>query len=446
MTAKALLVVHGIGEQHRGATTEKLLRGLTAAFGEGRLEVSRNPEGQVVSVALGDVGVRFYEVYWADLLSREVNRGAMSWSTLPTLVWQPMLCRRSGLLPRTEYSAALVAGWLAALLPASLLAFPLSQGARFFAQILDRDRMKRIEAAARKLPFWERSLALADATAHGDTKVEEAIEGTVADIPNYMKSIARGEGPGLKVIALFHAAMRGAREDGCDEIHVLAHSLGTVVSYQALTGLGRHEAEPPYAPKRLYTIGSPLEKIGFFWPWTIRRVAPSAHPAFCWTNFYHAMDAVSGRLKRFQAWAPHHDVRLKGGGGVIRSHVVYERSPQFLGTLTEELFGVRAVPPKPTMARRLQDRALTAAENLGAPFAFLASLGVGLGLIGAVLLGGPLLVVRLFRGLGGAHWADRVGNGFAAFLLIGMLVALVRELRQCYRDARDEVARAVRSR
>lgn len=443
MTAKALVIVHGIGEQHRGETTEKLVCGLTKAYRGAPLQVSRNPEGQAVSVALGDVSVRFYEVYWADLLSREANRGAMSWSTLPTLVWHPMLCRRAGLLPRTEYSAALVAGWLAALLPASLLAYPLSQGARVFAQLFDRARMRRIEDGTRTLGFWARGKALADVTAHGDTIVEEAIEGTVADVPNYMKSVVRGEGAGLEVLARFHRAMRAAQEDGCDEVHVLAHSLGTVVAYHALTGLARPEGEPTYAPKRLYTIGSPLEKIRFFWPWTVRRAAPSVHPDFCWTNFYHAMDAVSGRLKRFQAWAPHHDVRLKGGGGILRSHVVYERSPEFLGTLTKELFGTRAVTQL-TTAEKLKDRVLTAGENLAGPLAVLASLALGLGLLVMVLLAGPFLFAQPFRWLGADRWADRVGDGLSAFVLIGMLVALLRELRRCYRDARDEVARAAR--
>jgi hypothetical protein len=440
MTEKALLVVHGIGEQRRGETTEKLVLGLTAACGEG-LQVRRDAEGHAVALAIGDVGVRFYEVYWADLLSREANRGAISWSTLPTLVWHPMLCRRAGLLPRTEYSAALVAGWLAALLPASLLAYPLSQGARFFAQIFDQDRMRRIEEGAGGLPFGARAMVLADAAAHGETRVEETIEGTVADVPHYMKSIVRGEGPGLEVLARFHRAMRAAQEDGCDEVHVLAHSLGTVVAYHALTGLARPEGEPTCAPKRLYTIGSPLEKIRFFWPWTVRRVAPSVHPDFCWTNFYHVMDAVSGRLKRFQAWAPHHDVRLKGGGGLFRSHVVYERSPEFLGALTKELFGVRAAPQL-TMAEKLKDRVLTAGENLAVPLAILAPLAVGLGLLVVVLLMGPFLLALPFRWLGADRWADRVGDGLSALVLVGMLVALLRELQRCYRDARDEVARA----
>ena len=127
--SKALLIVHGIGEQLRGQTTEKLVQGLSAAFGT-QLVVTRDADGHAIEVAAHGVSVAFYEVFWADLLTREKNRGAMTWSTLPTLVWHPLLCRRAKLLSATEYPAPLVLAWLALLLPASLLAYPIAQGAR----------------------------------------------------------------------------------------------------------------------------------------------------------------------------------------------------------------------------------------------------------------------------------------------------------------------------
>ena len=440
MTRKALLIVHGIGEQKRGETTEKLICGLHAAFG-GELQVTRADDGNASDIIARGTSVRIHEVYWADLLSREANRGTFKWSTLPTLVWHPLLCRRAGLLPRAEYPAGLVAAWLTVLLPGSLLGYPMAQGARVYAQIFDDKRRERLRAASKDVGFFERARATADAAAHDETVVEETLEGVVADVPNYMHSIARGEGVALEVLARFHGAMRAARGQGCDEVHVLSHSLGTVVAYHALTGLGQPVGEAPHAPKRLYTIGSPLEKIRFFWPWTVKAAAPSAHPEFQWTNFYHRQDAVSGRLRRFEAWAPLTNIRLKGGGGMLRSHVVYEKSPQFLGLLTKDLFGASA-SPNLTTAALLKDRILTALENLLGPVAVIASTLLGLAAVLMVLLFPGYLISLPFRWLGAEQWGFRIGNGISLFMVGGMLVWLIMELRSYYLEARKTVTEA----
>src|SRR5262245_55819607 len=291
--SKALLIVHGIGEQLLGQTTEKLVSGLDAAFGQ-RLAVTRDASGRAIAVAVGNLSVAIHEVYWADLLTREANRGALTWATMPTLIWHPLLCRRAKLLSSSEYSAPLVYAWLAVTLPASLLAYPIAQGARALVQPFDEERQKRLREKVRDMRFMERAKAMADSAAHDETLVEATLEGVVADVPNYMNSVARGEGVAFDVLARFHSVMRVVRERH-DEIYILAHSLGTVVAYHALTGLGQPAGDPPYAPRRLVTIGSPLEKIRFFWPWTVRCTKPSADPEFRWTNFYHRIDRKSTR-------------------------------------------------------------------------------------------------------------------------------------------------------
>lgn len=435
--SKALLIVHGIGEQQRSETTEKVVTGLRAALDD-RLEVSRDAHGHAISVTALGVTIEFREVYWADLLTREANRGAFTWSTLPTLVWHPLLCRRAGLLSSGEYRSPLVFGWLALTLPASLLAYPIAQGARLLVQPFDEERQKRMRGRGKGLPFLQRARELADAAAHDESLVEATLEGVVADVPNYMSSVARGEGVALDVLACFHQVMRDVRERH-DEVYILAHSLGTVVAYHALTGVGQPPGDPPYAPRRLFTIGSPLEKIRFFWPWTVRCTTPSAHPGFRWTNFYHRMDMVSGPLRRFAAWAPIENVRLKSGGGILRSHVVYERSPEFIGTLTEELFGERILP-RVAWSRRLWDRVITVGENLAAPVGLIASLAIGVGLILIVLLAFPYGLSVLLRWLGAGAWAGRVADGLSMLVLLSMTVFLVRELRQCYRTACASVA------
>jgi hypothetical protein len=435
--SKALLIVHGIGEQLLGQTTEKLVSGLDAAFGQ-RLAVRRDTRGHAVAVTVAGVTVEFHEVFWADLLTREKNRGALTWATMPTLVWHPLLCRRAKLLGSAEYPAPLVLAWLALMLPASLLAYPLALGARALVQPFDEERQKRLRQRVRDMRFLERAKAVADAAAHEETILEATLESVVADVPNYMSSAARGDGVAFEVLARFHDVMRVVRERH-DDIYILAHSLGTVVAYHALTGTGQPAGDLPYAPRRLFTIGSPLEKIRFFWPWTVRCTRPSAHPEFRWTNFYHRMDAVSGSLQRFAAWAPLENVRLRGGGGFLRSHVVYERSPEFLGVLTEELFGERTVP-RVAWWRRLLDHVITLGENLAAPIGLILSLAMGVGLLLIVLLAFPYLVSLALRFVVGDVWAGRVADGLSLLVLLTMTVWVVGKVRACYLSACASVA------
>lgn len=95
------------------------------------------------------------------------------------------------------------------------------------------------------------------------------------------------------IVQRFYDQLVKADTDGCAAIHVVAHSLGTVVAYHALTGLRfdramRTDAEAIRSAmskvRRLYTIGSPLEKIRFFWP--VRadcQGGVARSPSCCWS-------------------------------------------------------------------------------------------------------------------------------------------------------------------
>ena len=67
------------------------------------------------------------------------------------------------------------------------------------------------------------------------------------------------------------------------------------------------------------------------------------------------------------------------GGGFFRGHVVYERSPVFLGTLTEGLCG-RPIPFERGVKERLGDLLLLIGETLVAPTVLAVILAVGAGL------------------------------------------------------------------
>jgi hypothetical protein len=155
------------------------------------------------------------------------------------------------------------------------------------------------------------------------------------------------------------AAWIAAIQDGCTEVQVLAHSLGTLVAYHAMNqasslrgavaGLGT----PAARLTRFHTIGCPLEKIHFFWPRLItpRRDKPSlvgqgpddskvaidVHPEFKWMNYYSGSDKVSGALTRFQGWQGVVNHRLAGLGGVLSAHVAYKHNASFLCALGKQL-------------------------------------------------------------------------------------------------------------
>jgi len=437
-----LLIVHGIGEQRRGETTAKLITGLKAAYG-GAADVGLDGDGYPNAVTANGQTVRLYEVHWADVLSSTASKGTFSWDTINTLVWHPLWCRRLGLLSPTEYSAALVWWRVATLVPLAPVTYLVYVGARFFAQILDRPRLEAFEARmrAQNLPTIERARAYASFTADAPTLVDETLDAVVADVPNYMGSIVEGTGCAFQILERFHTQLTCARHDGCDTIHVLAHSLGTVIAFHALSGLGQPAHAPAPAPLRLFTIGSPLEKIRFFWPWTLRAAQPSAHPDFEWVNFHNRADRVSGSLKRFAAFCRLRNVRLKGGGGVLRSHVVYERSPEFLSALTEALFGAAAAP-RLGWAVRLKDRVLTWGENLLAPLALLATIVFGLAFVVLVVIGPAYLISLPFRWALGETLGVRIENGFALFTLFGMTTAMLLRVRSWREDARKSCERA----
>jgi hypothetical protein len=161
-------------------------------------------------------------------------------------------------------------------------------------------------------------------------------------------------------------------------------------------------------------------------------------------NFHNRADRVSGSLERFAAFSRLRNVRLKGGGGVLRSHVVYERSPEFLSVMTEALFGAPAAP-RLGWVERLKDRVLTWGENLLAPLALISSIAFGLAFVVLVVIGPAYLASLPFRWALGETLGVRIENGFALFTLFGMTTAMLLRVRSWRDDARKLCERARRS-
>jgi len=273
--------------------------------------------------ALGDRVVRVYEAYWADLLEGERVAGTFSRFELNSLAWFPWLNKRTRLYPK-PYTLRVLA-WTIILTPIALFAAVLNFFISGIYYLFTRSSLS----------------ALLDRTA--------------GDVTNYAASIGRAvpsakiEAVGGEVIGRFWAAYRKAEADGCNELHVVAHSLGTVIAYHALSSYGDEcvnadATPPPPRVRGLYTIGSPLEKIRFIWPTLIRERplgtrATAAAAGLIWHNFHDRLDLVSGRLCHAENWGLVKNHGLFGRGGLGRAHVIYQADPVFLRIVGERLFG-----------------------------------------------------------------------------------------------------------
>lgn len=211
-----------------------------------------------------------------------------------------------------------------------------------------------------------------------------------------------------------------AQADGCAAIHVVAHSLGSVVTYHALSGFGFEGDEAVRAAcanvRRVYTIGSPLEKIRFFWP----RLTPDGPPLggakIEWDNFRSYFDPVAGRLRQLAEWGELRNHSLLGGG-FFRGHLVYEHSPVFLAALTRGLAG-REIPLERTPDERRRDFFVLLGETLLAPVVVIAVLLLGAAIFVALAALVPFLVSLVLRWFLPTEVAI-VKTGF--FIMLGML-------------------------
>lgn len=412
-----ILVVHGVGAQEPGETVQKLLKGLSLVKGA---EVPAANGADPMHARVAGRPLRLYEVHWADVLMGEDTKGTFSGKEFQASAWFPWLNWRRKLNPPGKYSFGAIMRWTLLLPLVSIaLAFPYF-GARFIAQIVDRKSARRLReqvAADEQSTFLERSKELADRTAHQRTFVDDMIDEFVGDVFNYVNSAGQAhypEGreidvpPGVQnafdtIAERFRTQLLRAASE-CDDVQVLAHSLGTVVSYHGLFGLRRGNVSAPENPEldaarrkvsRLYTIGSPLEKIGFFWPKLIDPEVPAGSRTIIWENFNSFFDPVAGDLKHFDQWGKV-DNEFLLGGGFITGHVVYEKHPKFLKRFVAGL-GVEDVELKRTRWQTFRNWAILLGETLLAPavLLFLTFAGGAIWLLVAAIW--PWLIMKFFQ-------------------------------------------------
>lgn len=458
-----LLLVHGIGAQESGDTTSQFVAGILRAFPEAHF----NKDTRTLSVE--SRLIRLYEVYWADLLKKE-NKGSFNQDLMTSVTWLPWLHYRAGSYSAGDYSFVLVLFRTLVLVPVGVIFQLMYQGARLLAAICQaiRDSAKTdsgssgtrppSEAAHSSRFSWRRIKATADEAKDRRTVLDEILDEYAGDVFTYVDSAGGACREGSQFVhtagqvhGRFYAALNQASDDGCSEIQIVAHSLGTVVTHLALSGHNltrfRQEEQQPETSSleplaqltRLYTIGSPLEKIRFVWPKLIttdligrmrfvgERAEVLSTTSFQaaayrmkWDNFYDPFDKISGKLKRFDHWGGVTNHRLLGLGGPLRSHVNYQSSRGFLTVISEGLAG-KKVTVKNSLPTRVRNVVLSLGENLlvlvAVPITFLIGLAMVL-----FLAGGIAYLLGLLVGLFASEHATNVFKDVTMLFLAASLV------------------------
>ncbi len=452
----ALLVVHGIGSQEAGETIEGLVNGLRKIYGQSMNVDWLNKK----HARIGGIGrpVHLVEVFWADLLKGDIVKGSFNFDRIFEILWFPILNHRSGCLPTEHYSRRHVLGRTVALVTlgpllnaglvgARFLMIPIETVAIFWKELKLPLNERRAARQLRKSGknFFQAARAIADERALEHYLIDDVMDQVVGDVFNFVMGTAKAfeeETEQTRLITAntamiqrrFSEAAMEATAQGCGEVQVLSHSLGTLVAYLSMsprTQQNNGSAKPAKLTK-FYTIGSPLEKVRFFWsrlvendhcgPTIVGNEGVVAVPGdqMSWDNFFSESDLVSGRLKSFRGWPTPKNRPVSGLGGLISSHVAYNSNSGFLEILCEELTGQKPDSQAPRLS--LWRRIRASLENLALPLLLLMVSATGLLLFVLMAWFAGWLYSRVFVwvGLHGiALWVGWIG---AAVLMFALLV------------------------
>ncbi|HEX2219083.1 MAG TPA: hypothetical protein VHG35_09775 [Gemmatimonadales bacterium] len=271
--SKILVAVHGIGDQTRYETLQHLVNLCFGHYGLPRgvpigLLHSRLAAGPWATVSsLPELG--FAEVFWAD-----VGRESEEYVLEESVAWSHTVVERLGVISH----------WLGLETPP-----------------FDRGRIKRtltdLGIAVRLTRWLNRGLA---ALGIGSVDLDKLLVRFLGDVQLYAEfDLYRG-----RIMARFDDVIRkiGAAPDGV-EIHICAHSQGSVVALLGILEGYRTGAPWLSRVKSLITVGSPLDTFLMLWPelWTPfttppRDVSP-LRPEIRWFNYADRGDPIGYGLE-----------------------------------------------------------------------------------------------------------------------------------------------------
>lgn len=278
---KAIIAVHGIGDQHTYATIQAVVNQFSGFYPAAvPLGTFHENEGVVTLKPPFPSGFAFAEVYWATI-PREAAKNdytieeAKAWAK--TIVGRLKLrCKEDGRPAPCRDSDF------------DLMALILSEMIESIA-ILDR-----VCFLASRAGLFTFDLCKTMEDYLGDVQV-------VVDFASLRTKILETFD---RTMAAVHKAFPNA------EIYIIAHSEGTVVSLLGLLKAYRESNPPPWAKRvrGLMTLGSPIDKHLVLWPNLFGDQAPLNQPTHRieWQNYYDRGDPVGFALDDARAWLNTH--------------------------------------------------------------------------------------------------------------------------------------------
>lgn len=153
------------------------------------------------------------------------------------------------------------------------------------------------------------------------------------DISNYHLAARSDRHAYFQVI---EQAVGSLQKVGCSEVHVLAHSLGSVITYDWLRSLSTKTSPV----STFHTIGSPLDKFWYIDHSRSERMADEKGMAERlsrgWINYWTHSDPVSGSLDHYGTGVRGvHNIQLRKLGWFLVSHTRYWENPIVIARLRE---------------------------------------------------------------------------------------------------------------
>jgi hypothetical protein len=341
---KVIVAVHGIGDQTRYATVQQVLaqfaryHGETAAVPLGNF-YAKGEEPKVFKprepVAISDLG--FAEVYWAHIPRKVVDEKYILEDTEPwvkTIIGRIHQRQTRGPLP-----------------PGAVPLTPADE--RMIEEVLG----EMLET----IGVLDRLCFLADKMGLFSFDLKKVLVDFLDDV----QIVAEFRKHGGEIGEVFAAQMQAIYEEfkGAEEIYLVAHSEGTVVTLLGLLSALCSEGNPWISKVRgLMTIGSPIDKHLILWPELFEEfqkpgaTAPQVQPIE-WHNYYDYGDPVGFELdtarKRLTegAWAgvfdfpPDHDHGFARYPLPGKAHNDYWKDEDVFGHFLRHV--VYKNPPKP---------------------------------------------------------------------------------------------------
>jgi len=309
---KIIVGVHGIGDQVRNETIQLIARQFCKYYREpGAVSLGRYHSAFSRHAASGNspiffmdhppdpdipTGIGFREVYWADIPRNVVNNG---YTLEETVSWARTIVERL----QTNY-------------PHDVSSNPLGikvEDARLIKQILGE--------VIETVTVLERLLFIADKAGLFRFDLAKVLKDFVGDVQLVTEFAMYRE----QILGQFFDAVRDIRAYDTDaEIHIIAHSEGTVVSFLALLeGLAKDTGAPDWdrdwgwidQVSSFMTIGSPIDKHLILWPelwesFTEQQLTRLPANRITWFNYYDLGDPVGYELNSARSWLDEHKCKV----------------------------------------------------------------------------------------------------------------------------------------